>query len=82
VLEALKTMKERGIKALDVKPEAQQQFIDQVQSDLRSTVWNSGCKSWYLNAQGRNVSLWPSFTFAYRFKTRHFKLSKYTAEKA
>ena len=82
VLEALKTMKERGIKVLDVKPQAQQQFTEQIQSDLRSTVWDSGCKSWYLNAQGRNVSLWPGFTFAYRFKTRHFKLSQYTAEKA
>ncbi len=82
VLEALKTMKERGIKALDVKPQAQKSFINDVQQSLQSTVWSSGCKSWYLNDKGRNVSLWPSFTFAYRLKTRHFKLSKYTVEKA
>jgi cation diffusion facilitator CzcD-associated flavoprotein CzcO len=78
VLEAIKAMKERGIQALDVKPQAQQQFIDGVQDELKSTVWSSGCKSWYLNDKGRNVSLWPGFTFAYRLKTRHFKLSKYT----
>jgi hypothetical protein len=71
-------MKERGIQALDVKPQAQQQFIDGVQDELKSTVWSSGCKSWYLNDKGRNVSLWPGFTFAYRLKTRNFKLSKYT----
>jgi cation diffusion facilitator CzcD-associated flavoprotein CzcO len=82
VMQALKTMKEHGLKTLDVKPQAQQQFIDKVQDDLRATVWNSGCKSWYLNAQGRNVSLWPGFTFAYRLKTRSFKLNKYNAEKA
>ncbi|HEX5373430.1 MAG TPA: NAD(P)/FAD-dependent oxidoreductase [Aquabacterium sp.] len=82
VMEALKTMKEHRIRALDVKPQAQKQFIDQVQDDLRSTVWNSGCKSWYLNDKGRNVSLWPGFTFAYRFKTRSFKLNKYNVERA
>jgi cation diffusion facilitator CzcD-associated flavoprotein CzcO len=82
VLEAIKAMKERGIKALDVKPQAQKAFIDSIQEGLKSTVWSSGCKSWYLNEQGRNVSLWPSFTFAYRFKTRRFNLSKYTVEKA
>jgi cation diffusion facilitator CzcD-associated flavoprotein CzcO len=82
VLEAIKAMKERGIRALDVKPQAQQQFIDGVQDELKSTVWNSGCKSWYLNDKGRNVSLWPGFTFAYRWKTRNFKLSKYTVQPA
>jgi cation diffusion facilitator CzcD-associated flavoprotein CzcO len=82
VLEALKAMKARGLKTLDVKAQAQKQFIDQVQDQLRSTVWNSGCNSWYLNAQGRNVSLWPGFTFAYRLRTRHFKLAKYNTEAA
>jgi cation diffusion facilitator CzcD-associated flavoprotein CzcO len=82
VTEALKAMKTRRIRSLDVKAQAQQQFIDQVQDELKSTVWNSGCKSWYLNEQGRNVSLWPSFTFAYRFKTRSFDLAKYNTERA
>lgn len=82
VIEALKTMKEHGLKALDVKPDAQKQFIDKVQEELKATVWNSGCKSWYLNDKGRNVSLWPGFTFAYRLRTRHFKLNKYNSERA
>lgn len=82
VIEALKTMKERGLKVLDVKPQAQKQFIDKVQQELRNTVWNSGCKSWYLNDKGRNISLWPGFTFAYRLRTRHFNLSKYNTERA
>ncbi len=82
ILEALKTMKERRIRALDVKPQAQKQFIDQVQDELRSTVWNSGCKSWYLDDKGRNTTLWPGFTFAYRLKTRRFKLNKYFSEQA
>ena len=82
IVSAIKTMKEHRIKALNVKPEAQAQFIDKVQSELKQTVWSSGCKSWYVDDKGRNSLLWPGFTFAYRLKTRHFNLSKYTADKA
>ncbi|MBC7702164.1 NAD(P)/FAD-dependent oxidoreductase [Aquabacterium sp.] len=82
IVSAIKAMKEHGIKALNVKPEAQAQFIDKVQNELQQTVWNSGCKSWYVDDKGRNSLLWPGFTFAYRLKTRHFNLSKYTTDKA
>jgi hypothetical protein len=53
-----------------------------VQTQLQQTVWNSGCKSWYVDDKGRNSLLWPGFTFAYRLKTRHFDLSKYNTDKA
>lgn len=29
------------------------------------TVWKSGFEIGYLDAQGKNVTLWPSFTFSY-----------------
>jgi cation diffusion facilitator CzcD-associated flavoprotein CzcO len=82
IVNAIKAMKEHHIKALDVKPAAQAQFIDDVQNQLQQTVWNSGCKSWYVDDKGRNSLLWPGFTFAYRLKTRRFNLSKYTTDKA
>jgi cation diffusion facilitator CzcD-associated flavoprotein CzcO len=82
IVNAIKTMKDQRITALNVKPEAQAQFIDKVQGELQQTVWNSGCKSWYVDDKGRNSLLWPGFTFAYRLKTRRFNLSKYTADKA
>ncbi len=82
ILEALKAMKERRIRALEVKPEVQKRFVDGVQKELERTVWQSGCKSWYVNEQGRNTAAWPGFTFAYRLKTRRFKLKQYQAERA
>jgi cation diffusion facilitator CzcD-associated flavoprotein CzcO len=82
IVSAIKAMKERRIKALNVKPEVQAKFIDKVQTQLQQTVWNSGCKSWYVDDKGRNSLLWPGFTFAYRLKTRHFDLSKYNTDKA
>ena len=82
IVEALKTMKERRLRTIEVKPEAQAQFVGQVQQALTGTVWNSGCKSWYLNDQGRNTAAWPGFTFAYRLKTRRFRLNPYQTERA
>jgi len=82
ICEAFKAAKENGVHTLEVKPEAQQGFVDQVQQQLRRTVWQSGCKSWYLNEQGRNTSLWPGFTFSYRLKTRRFQIGKYLTERS
>ena len=40
---------------------------------LPTTVWGSGCSSWYLNESGRNTTIWPDFTFKFRRATRRFK---------
>ncbi len=36
-----------------------------------------GCKSWYLNANGTNSTLWPDFTVAYWWKTRGARRSDF-----
>ena len=33
-------------------------------------VWQSGCTSWYLDAHGRNSTIWPEFTMSYWRRTR------------
>lgn len=48
-----------------------------LQARLATTVWGSGCSSWYLDDQGRNTTLWPDFTFVFRHRTRHFDLADY-----
>ncbi|GAB3885453.1 flavin-containing monooxygenase [Spirosoma agri] len=62
---------------LDVKPEAQQRFNANIQQKMAGTVWASGCKSWYLDAQGRNATLWPSLTVSYRKATRQIDPADY-----
>ena len=45
---------------------------------MRRTVWvTGGCRSWYLNDAGRNVSLWPDFTWAFAWQTRRCDVSSY-----
>ena len=41
------------------------------------TVWQSGCASWYLDAEGRNTVLWPDLTFRFRALTRRFRPADY-----
>ena len=71
VLRALGLMDRRRARAMAPDPEAQDRFSRAVQARAARTVWaRGGCRSWYLNAAGRNTTLWPGFTFAYAWATR------------
>ncbi len=67
---------------LDVKPDAQETYNQGIQQKLSTTVWASGCQSWYLNKQGRNTTIWPDLTVAYRKATRRVKASDYEVVQA
>jgi cation diffusion facilitator CzcD-associated flavoprotein CzcO len=77
VMDAVHTMDERRIASVEVRPEAVARFNEEVQAMMKNTVWSSGCASWYLDAQGRNTTLWPDFTFRFRQRTRHFDADSY-----
>jgi hypothetical protein len=72
VLEAFRHAASHGAKWLDVRPEAHREFNDGIQDQLKKTVWQAGCDSWYVTDAGKNTNNWPSFTFDYRKKTRYF----------
>lgn len=78
ILDALRTLERQQVQAIDVQPSAQTSFNDELQQRLQRTVWNSGCKSWYLNKGGRNTTLWPGFTFTFRRRLRHFDAGAYS----
>jgi hypothetical protein len=45
---------------------------------MASTVWaTGGCMSWYLNAAGRNPTLWPGSVGRFRRATRRVDLGEY-----
>ena len=52
---------------VEPRPEAQEAWNDDMQRRMQRTVWNTGgCASWYLDAHGRNTTLWPRTTFKFR----------------
>ena len=62
---------------LDVKEEVQQDYNRKIQKQFSGTVWNSGCKSWYVNEKGKNTTLFPRLTVRFRKETKHFKPEAY-----
>lgn len=77
IMDALRVMDERGVTTFDVRPEVQARYNERLQAKMPGTVWMSGCASWYLDADGRNVTIWPDFTFKYRHRTRRFDTRAY-----
>lgn len=71
VMQCLAEMDKRKAQAIQVKPEAVDAYNQQIQAELKQTVWSQGgCKSWYVNDSGVNTTLWPSFTWKYWMKMR------------
>lgn len=77
VLGAVRALEAEHLAWLDVRPEVQDAFNSWVQSSSRTSVWESGCHSWYTTASGRNTNNWPDHTFMYRYRVRHFDLAAY-----
>jgi len=77
VLDAIETIRDQRLHSVEPKEEVQRAFNDDLQRRMKGTVWSTGCKSWYLDKEGRNYTLWPGFTFAYRRITRRFDIGNY-----
>jgi cation diffusion facilitator CzcD-associated flavoprotein CzcO len=77
ILDALKTMQQQQLAAVEVRADIQTVYNEQLQHKMQGTVWNSGCQSWYQDARGRITTLWPDFTFKFRNLTRKFNSADY-----
>lgn len=55
--------------AVDVRPEVEAEYDQQVQERLESSVWGS-CDSWYRHPSGRITSNWPGSTHPYHRRVR------------
>jgi cation diffusion facilitator CzcD-associated flavoprotein CzcO len=77
VMDALRVMDEQGIAEFEVRPDVMASYNAQIQSKLPGTVWMSGCSSWYLDADGKNTTLWPDFTWRFKHRTRRFNPKAY-----
>ncbi len=78
VVDALRTMASRGLETIEVRAEVQDRYNETLQGRMQRTVWLAGgCASWYLDARGRNTTLWPGSTLAFRALTRRFDLEAY-----
>jgi cation diffusion facilitator CzcD-associated flavoprotein CzcO len=72
VMSCLKMMRERGQKILNLRPESQERYVEQIVERLSRTVWQTGgCRSWYQDQKtGENTTLWPGSVVDYMRRTR------------
>jgi cation diffusion facilitator CzcD-associated flavoprotein CzcO len=79
ILGCLRLLSARGGRAIEVRGPAMRRFNDRVQRRLRRAVWSKGgCRSWYLDENGVNRTLWPGFSFEYWAATRRADPADYT----
>jgi hypothetical protein len=78
VMDSLRTMRERGLRWVEVKRRVQAAYNKHLHERLGGTVWaTGGCVSWYRTKTGKNTTLWPGFTFEFRWRTRRFDAESY-----
>ncbi|HXH79008.1 NAD(P)/FAD-dependent oxidoreductase [Nocardioides sp.] len=83
VLDALATMKTQQYAAVEPRQQAQDEWNATLQSRMRRTVWSAGgCSSWYLDAHGKNTTLWPRSTISFRRLLARFDAEHYDLQPA
>ena len=79
ILRALDTMEAAGAGTVEVLPTAHDAYNREVDAAMEGTVWDTGgCSSFYIDATGRNATLWPDFTWRFRRRAARFDTETYT----
>jgi cation diffusion facilitator CzcD-associated flavoprotein CzcO len=78
ILQCLQHLEREGLTSLDVRPDVQTAFNDELRQKLNGTIWTAGgCQSWYLDADGGTSAIWPGYTWQFRRALRTFDPQAY-----
>jgi cation diffusion facilitator CzcD-associated flavoprotein CzcO len=78
LMDGVRVIDQRGATRIEVRRVAQDAYNAELQSRMGRTVWNSGgCSSWYIDANGKNTTIWPDYTWRFRRQTRAFDSAAY-----
>lgn len=58
ILQLMRPLREGRARAVQPTPQAMQSFNQALKDSMHGTIWQTGCKSWYLDADGW-PALWP-----------------------
>jgi cation diffusion facilitator CzcD-associated flavoprotein CzcO len=78
-MNCLKLMKRKKQRVLEVRPEIQQSFVEEIYRRMSGTVWQSGgCHSWYQDQNtGEITTLWPGSVVSYLRRMRSISPGDY-----
>jgi cation diffusion facilitator CzcD-associated flavoprotein CzcO len=78
---ALRYRREHGLGTLEPTAQAQADYIAAVDRGTEGSVWTAGgCLSWYVDATGRNSTLWPGSVRAYQRRLARFEIGDYDVQ--
>ncbi|AXY56562.1 NAD(P)/FAD-dependent oxidoreductase [Acinetobacter chinensis] len=77
ILQLIQLVHRSHCDAIVVKDDVQAAFNHDIQEQLKGTVWQSGCVSWYQQDGGKNFALWPTYTWKYWLRTRRLNPADY-----
>ncbi len=78
VMDVLRRLRTSSTGAVEPRQDVQDRFVAEMQRLTEGTVWvDGGCSSWYLDGQGHNSALWPTFTMPFRRRLKHMKTDEY-----
>ncbi|HQW80551.1 MAG TPA: NAD(P)/FAD-dependent oxidoreductase [Pseudomonadota bacterium] len=73
----LRDMRRRRCAEVEAESAAMTRFMIDIDRAFPGTAWAGGCKSWYLDAKGRNIALWVGLTLTYRWRLRRARRRDY-----
>jgi len=76
---ALTYMRRESVATLELRPEVEAASYEELQRRVSTTVWASGCSSWYVTDDGRVDTIWPGTTTEYWWRARKFRPERYVA---
>ncbi|AVW89745.1 flavin-containing monooxygenase [Celeribacter baekdonensis] len=82
ILGALDHIEAQNVSVIEVKPEAEEAYMDKIDVMSQGTVWLAGgCKSWYVDERsGRLTLIWPDFAHSFRDENGRFHPAGYTTQ--
>ena len=70
-----------GLSTLEPTVDAHIDYVDAVDRGTDGSVWTAGgCLSWYVDATGRNSTLWPGSVREYQRRLARFEIGDYATE--
>jgi cation diffusion facilitator CzcD-associated flavoprotein CzcO len=70
---AVTYVRDHDLAAVEPTTAAQQTYAAEIDELGAGSVWTTGgCRSWYLNENGRNTNIWPGTTIDFRRRTLRF----------
>lgn len=77
IYKCIQKLQTEGIKSLEVRQQATNDYNEHAQEFLKGTVWAGDCSSWYKNRDGRVIAVYPGSAFQFVELMRHPRWEDY-----